>query len=102
MELQSNYSAFQAAQAEILAVAYMDQVRAQAIAQSVQPGYPILADAEHLVSDIYGVYNLLGDGLTTPAIFVIDRSGQVVWSYISQDASDRPASAVILSHLPPK
>ncbi len=102
MELQSNYSAFQAAHAEILAAAYMDHGRAQSIAQSVQPGYPILADTEHLVSDAYGVYNLLGDGLTTPAIFVIDRSGQVVWSYISQDAGDRPASAVILSHLPPK
>ena len=100
--MQSNYSAFRAAAAEIVAVAYMDQARAQAIAQSVQPGYPILADADHLVSDAYGVYNLLGDGLTTPAIFVIDRTGQVVWAYISKDTSDRPASAVILSHLPPK
>ena len=100
--MQSNYSAFRAANAEIVAVAYMDQARAQSIAQSVQPGYPILADAAHLVSDAYGVYNLLGDGLTTPAIFVIDRTGRVVWSYISKDTSDRPASAVILSHLPPK
>ncbi len=78
----------------------MDQARAQSIAQSVQPGYPILADADHSVSDAYGVYDLLGDGLTTPAIFVIDSAGQIVWSYISQDANDRPASAVILSHLP--
>ncbi len=100
--MQSNYSAFRAANAVILAVAYMDQARAQAIAQSVQPAYAILADADHLVSDAYRVYNLLGDGLTTPAIFVIDGTGQIVWSYISQDANDRPASGVILSHLPRK
>ena len=80
----------------------MDLARAQAIAQLVQAGYPILADTDHAVSDAYGVFNLLGDGLTTPAIFVIDPAGQLVWSYVSQDANDRPASAAILAHLPAK
>jgi peroxiredoxin len=100
--LQSNYAAFRAANAEILALAYMDQGKAQTISQLVQAGYPILADGDHAVADAYGVYNLLGDGLATPSIFVIDRTGQIVWSYISKDANDRPASAVILSHLPAK
>jgi peroxiredoxin len=100
--LQSNYAAFHTADAEILAVAYMDEARAQTIAQLVQASYPILADTDHAVADAYGVYNLLGDGLATPSIFVIDRAGQIVWSYTSKDANDRPASAVILSHLPLK
>ena len=100
--MQANYAAFQTANAEILAVAYMDQARAQTIAQLVVAGYPILADTDHAVADAYGVYNLLGDGLATPSIFVIDRTGRVVWSYVSKDANDRPASAVILSHLPLK
>jgi peroxiredoxin len=100
--LQANYDAFRSARAEILALAYMGLDRAQSIAQSVQPSYPILADSNHAVSDAYGVYNLLGDDLTTPAVFIVDRTGQIVWSYISQDANDRPTSDVILSHLPAK
>ena len=100
MELQGNYGAFRAAGTEILALAYMDVVQAQTIMDLAQPGYPILADTDHAVSDAYGVYNLLGDGLTTPAIFVIDRNGQIVWSSISPDANTRPPSSVILAHLP--
>jgi peroxiredoxin len=102
VELQANYAAFRTANAEILAVAFMDLSRAQTIAQGVQASYPVLADTDHAVADAYGVYNLLGDGLATPSIFVINRAGQIVWSYISKDANDRPASAVILSHLPVK
>lgn len=98
--MQANYAAFRNANTELLAIAYMDQARAQTIAQLVQPDYPILADTDHAVADAYGVYNLLGDGLTTPAIFIVDRAGQLVWSYISQEANDRPASAMIVSHLP--
>ena len=80
----------------------MYQDKAQTISQLVHASYPILADSDHAVADAYGVFNLLGDGLATPSIFVIDQSGLIVWSYISTDANDRPASAVILSHLPAK
>ena len=100
--MQSNYTAFQTAKAEILTVAYMDVDRAQTIAQLVGASYPVLADTDHAVADAYGVYNLLGDGLATPSIFVIDQTGHIVWSYVSKDANDRPASATILSHLPVK
>ena len=100
--MQSNYAAFHTANAEILAVAYMDQAKAQTISQLVQASYPILADTDHAVADAYSVYNLLGDGLATPSIFVIDSTGKIVLSYISKDANDRPSSAVILSHLPLK
>ncbi len=78
----------------------MNQDKAQTFSQLAQASYPILADSDHAVADAYGVYDLLGDGLATPSIFVIDRTGRIVWSYISADANDRPASAVILSHLP--
>ncbi len=78
----------------------MNQDKAQTFTELVQASYPILADSDHSVADAYGVYDLLGDGLATPSIFVIDPNGLIVWSYISTDANDRPASAAILSHLP--
>jgi len=60
----------------------------------------MLADAEHRVSEAYGVYNLLGDGLAAPAVFVVDTDGRIVWSYIGQHAGDRVDAPTILAHLP--
>ena len=74
--------------------------QAQAMAQAIQAGFPILADAAHTAADAYGVFNLLGDGAATPAVFVIDRAGQVIWSYIGQEAGDRPSATEVLSHVP--
>jgi len=100
VELQAAYAQFRARQAELVALAYHDVAQAQQMDQLVQAEYPLLADAQHAVADAYGVFNLLGDGVSTPSVFVIDRAGQMVWSYIGQDANDRPAPSIILSHLP--
>jgi peroxiredoxin len=81
-------------------VAFQDTARAQTMAQLISAGFPILADANHAVADAYGVFNLLGDGVATPSVFVIDPSGRIVWSYIGKDANDRPSAAQVLSHLP--
>lgn len=62
--------------------------------------YPMLADSKHEVSEAYGVYNLLGDGLAGPAVFVVDTDGHIVWSHIGQDARDRVEAQTILRHLP--
>jgi peroxiredoxin len=68
--------------------------------QIVNASYPILADADHAVADTYGVFNLLGDGVNTPSVFVIDPSRRIVWLYIGQNDSDRPKPDEILAHLP--
>ena len=81
-------------------MAVQDTVQAQAMAQAIQAGFPILADPGHTVADAYQVFNLLGDGLATPAVFVINRAGQVVWSYVGRDAGDRPAAAEVLAQVP--
>jgi alkyl hydroperoxide reductase subunit AhpC len=66
----------------------------------VQATYPILADAEHVVAGAYGVFNLLGDGVATPAVFIIDPSGRVFWSYVGKNTEDRPSAVELLAHLP--
>ncbi len=67
---------------------------------AVQAQFPMLSDVDHQVADTYGVYNLLGDGYAAPATFVIDQQGTVVWSYVGQEAGDRPTPQEILDHLP--
>lgn len=70
------------------------------MAQAISAGFPILADADHRVAEAYGVFNLLGDGLAAPAVFIINPAGEIVWSYLSRDAGDRPPAVDVLSHLP--
>jgi peroxiredoxin len=101
VDLQSHYQDFQAHQVEILALAVHDVAGAQRVAQATGASFPLLADPDHAVADAYGVYNLLGDGLATPAVFIVDKSGHIAWSYVSQNASDRPAAQTILDNLPP-
>jgi len=98
--LQAAYPQFRARNAEILALAVQDVSRAQQMAQLVRAEYPTLADANHAVAGAYGVFNLLGDGVATPSVFVIDSNGIIVWSHVGKDANDRPSVAEILTHLP--
>lgn len=100
MDLQNNYKAFQERNTEIIALAVHDVAGAQRVAQVTGASFPLLADPDHKVADAYKVYNLLGDGIATPAVFIIDRSGNIVWSYIGQNTDDRPSSQTILKNLP--
>ncbi len=73
---------------------------AEAVARVSGAPFPILADPDHAVAEAYGIYNLLGDGIATPSVFVIDTSGHIVWSYVGQSAADRPSVETILENVP--
>ena len=81
-------------------MAFQDTARAQTMAQLIGASFAILADANHAVADAYGVFNLLGDGVATPSVFVIDPAGRIIWSYVGRDANDRPPAGQVLDHLP--
>ncbi len=38
--------------------------------------------------------------VATPSVFIVDLDGTIVWSYVGQNAADRPGADTILSHLP--
>ncbi len=61
--------------------------------------FPVLSDANHGVAEQYGVYDLLGDSLATPSVFVIDMEGVIRWRYVGESSGDRPADEVILEQL---
>ena len=97
---QESYPAIQAAGAEVVAavVAPLDAV--EGLCRSAGITYTVLSDADHEVSDLYGVYDLLDDGLATPAVFIIDTDGTVLWSQIGQRTQVPVPGATILEHLP--
>lgn len=85
----------------MVALAVQDAAGAQTTVQQTEATYPILADPDHRVADAYRVYNLLGDSVATPAVFVINPQGEILWSYIGQNINDRPDNQTILDNLPP-
>ncbi|MFN2271077.1 MAG: peroxiredoxin family protein [Anaerolineae bacterium] len=100
MELQNNYEAFQNAKVEVVALAVTSSEAVDGLRQGLGISYLMLADPDHRVSEGYGVYDLLGDGLAAPAVFVIDADGQIVWSYVGMNGSDRLSAEKILGNLP--
>ena len=99
--MHNNYEAFQDAGAEIvaLAVASISSVERNVVNLLNLP-YPVLADPDHEVTEDYGVYDILGDSLAAPAVFIIDTDGEIVWSYVGSGPGDRPSANTILQNLP--
>ena len=97
--LQENYQQFKALGAEIVALATAPRQSVRQARDAANAQYPMLADPDHLVAEAYQVYNLLGDGYAAPAVFIIDPSGQITWSYIGEHYTDRPTVSDILSQL---
>jgi peroxiredoxin len=97
--LQEDYPQFEEVDSEILAVSVEDATIGQHVSELLEIQYPILSDIEHKVVDQYGVFNLLGDSLATPSVFVIDTEGNIRWAYVGQSSADRPSDDTILEQL---
>ncbi len=98
MELRDRYGEFQALGAEVAALAVAAPEAVEGVRAAIGAPFPMLADPDHRAAEMYGVYNLLGDGLAAPAVFVL-KDGVIRWSYVGQNPADRPPVAEILAHL---
>jgi len=97
--LQNSYTAFQSVGAEIVAMAVASLASVDGARQTVSAAFPMLADPDHQAAEAYGVYNLLGDGLAAPSVFIIDTDSSIAWSYIGRGPNDRPSAQKILEEL---
>lgn len=78
----------------------MDNVAETTIfTQMIGAQYKLLPDPNGKVVKQYGVYNLLGDGVATPAIFIITPDKYINWSYVGKNIGDRPTVDDILARL---
>ncbi len=91
--------------AQVLALARQDRAGAQRTEANVSQGlptgsvpYPILADPDGAVAQAYGVAN--ASAYDTPAVFVIDAQGKVLWREIAVQIDNRPGALEILNHVP--
>ncbi len=71
------------------------------LAKTLGVTYKLLSDPNGKVAKEYGVYNLLGDGVAAPAVFIVGPSRVIEWSYVGRNIGDRPSSYDIIARLNP-
>ena len=99
MELQDRYESFESLDAEIVAISVDRLDGAGYVVDRLGVTFPILYDPEAEVVRRYGVYDLLGDELAAPSVFVIDKEGSIRWRYIGRSIIDRPSMTHIVERL---
>jgi len=100
VELQGQYEAIRESGAEVVALVVAPAEAVENWCQSAGVDYPVLADPEGQVSEAYDVFNLLGDLIAAPSLFIIETDGRVVWGHIGQSPRDYVSGQAILEHLP--
>ena len=99
MELQNNYEAIAAQNAEVVAVSTDNLDGAQWVLDTMGVPFTVLYDLSTDVPKAYDVFNLYGDGLATGSAFVIDTNGAIRWSHIYAGIHDLTPAANIISAL---
>lgn len=78
----------------------MDEVGdAKQMAVHANAPFPLLADTQGRTAREYGVYDLLGDGVAAPAVFIVSQNQLIKWKQIGADISDRPDTLELLRQL---
>ncbi len=58
--------------------------------------FHVLADSDTQVAREYGVFDLLDDGVSAPATFIVGSDTTILWRHVGQNIADRPLSGEIL------
>ena len=81
---------------EIIAISVDPRPQADAMVDEYDLKYPVLYDTNTVVARSWNVYDLLGDGVSAPAMFVFAPEGHLVAGHIGRHAGDRPDANDIL------
>ena len=99
MQLQAAYPEFTGRNVEVVAVSAdgrADALRMTALAGTT---FPVLSDPGGATARDYGVFDLLGDGVATPATFIVRKDGSIDWYRIGVDIADRATVEDIIAAL---
>ena len=96
--MAGDYNRFTAAGAEIIAISVDNQDKNRELSDKLKLPFAVLSDADHKVIDAYDLYNPDGK-IAKPAVFVIDKSGVVRWTFFDEDYRVRAMNDAILGEL---
>ena len=99
MELARYYDEIQALDAEVLGISSDDLSGARNLVATTGINLPVLYDPSGDVARMFGVHDLLGDGMAAPSAFIVDKQGVLRWKYVGSSISDRASTEKILDQL---
>ena len=82
-----------------MAISTDNALDAKNMAESVKAGFYVLADDDASVARAYNVFDLHGDGVASPATFILNHDGEVVAYHVAHDITARPTAEAILTQL---
>jgi peroxiredoxin len=97
--LQEVYQSIKEKDYELITISMDTNIDAKNMVDSGQIRYPVLSNPSGSVIGKYNVLNLLGDGVSAPATFVIGQNREILWKYIGKSSGDRPGIAELMSKL---
>ncbi|MCH7607290.1 MAG: peroxiredoxin family protein [Chloroflexi bacterium] len=96
MELEAAYADIRASGAQLLAISVDSVDDARAMAEHAGASFPVLSDADRVVSTAYGLFDLLSDGVSAPATLIVDHDGNLAASHVGTSITDRvPAETIV-------
>ena len=100
MELQRYYDRIRNYDAEVLAISMDDFEGAGTMIANARAFFPFLyTTKDPSIPQAYEVYNLHGDLVAAPAVFIVDKDGKIAYSYVGIDIADRASTDEIIKEL---
>ncbi len=96
VELEEIYNELKKYNAELVAISMDSGEDIFSLIRELGLSYHVLPDPTGKVVKKYDVYNLLGDGVATPSVFIVSGEKSVNWKYIGESISDRPDNETLL------
>ena len=85
----------------MLAISTDDLAGAESLARRVGVEFPVLyTSGDSAVPMAYDVFNLHGDGLAAPAVFIVDQDGAIAYEYIGTNYRQRVSADTVIRNLP--
>lgn len=99
-DLSKSYSTITGLNAEVVAVSVDDLSGAAGLVRQYGLPFPVLyTTGSPAVPKAYGVWALHEPGTAAASVFLIDRTGQLRWKYLSTGLYDRAPASAVIAHL---
>ena len=82
----------------MIAVSADSPADGQKVASELNLSFPILSDVYKNFIKQYGVLHPT-EGIARPSMFLVNKEGKIVWKYVGNDATDRPAIDTVLQQV---
>jgi peroxiredoxin len=99
LELQGIYPELTQLGGEVVVLSIDDAENAVAMKVGLGLEFPVLYDTDTSVTSEWGLYDLLGDGVSAPATFIIRTDGSIESALIGTSIDQRPTPDSILDVL---